>query len=397
MPGFTAQSLEPLNRECNSSGPTAMAELDRVIYLAGDGKLLIKRSGTALRREGGASDQVKPFGLAALRGKLYGTEPQCGVAASTNPVTGETNCDLVEIVTTNAKVARRMAPCGYGLAADPRTGSLTVALRTGDVVQVDPASGATRETLLTGLGTTPVTIDWSPDGNRLFIVQQQNSAVLVWDRGGGAPRNLGSAKTAVAANAVNLAGSVLVGGGTGTAVRAIAVDKGAQAGDVATAGETPSAVLATGDGVYVAFPSDLWLLRGQYTKPPSVTTPTPPPTTPPPTTPPPRVTPPTIVASVAPPPPQAPPPPPPPAPPAPPLATAAQVVAQPSAVANPAIVPGETEREAALRLAATGRHPPPAPSLIWLALAVLVCMCGLGAGAGVASRRAHRFAWAHND
>jgi hypothetical protein len=386
MRGFTAENLGEYPPACSGRGPTALTRLGDTVYWAADGRLYSKRAGSALNSSGGTG---KPWGLAALGGKLYASRPDCATAVTNDPVNG-TNCNLVEVNPATDQVIRTVADvCGFGVTADPSNGTLTVATRDGRVVAV--RSDGSTAPLLDGLAPDPaVTIDWSPDGRRLFAARQ-SGAVFSWERASGQQRPVQSANgNALAAGNtnVNMPGSLLVGTKAG-AVRAFAIDAGAPSGDVAASNEAAGALLAAPEGVYVALRTELWLLRGKFTPPPPPTT-TPPPVTAPPTTigrPPPATIP---KAVVAPPPPQAPPPPPPPAPPVPPLATATQVVAQPSAVANPAIVPGESEREAALRLAATGQPAPTPPYLLWLALAAVVCAGGFGAGS--TTRRAR--AWA---
>jgi hypothetical protein len=377
MPGFTAQQVGTMGAAvCGGQGPTALARVGAVLFVATDRGLYYTKSGGL--SSFGTNNQAAPWGLAGLGGKLYATEPRCGVAVANDPVNGS-NCRVIEVGPSNGRVLRVVADvCGYGLVADPSTGTLTVAGRNGQVVSVQPSNGAVSPLL----SAPAVSLDWSADGRRLYMADSAK-AVSVWDRSARRPVAGASALGLAAGTpALGLDGSVLTG--SAGAVKA------SPGGDVAATGEQASALLATSDGVYAAFKAELWLLRGRYT-------PVPPPGpkgTAPPTTARPRVVTNTTVprAAVAA-PAQAPPPPPPPAPPVPPLATATQAVAQPSAVANPAIVPGESEREAALRLAATGLKPPVPPTVLWLALAGVVCLGGFGVGRA-ATRRSQ--AWARS-
>lgn len=362
MPGFSAERVGEFPRSCGS-GPTAVAVVNGTVFVAADTGLYYTTRGGLSSYKGG--NQSLPWGLTVLGGALYGTTPHCGLAPATDPVDGS-NCNVVRINPGTGRGRTIAAVCGYGIAADPRTSTLTVAQRDGTVVSVTEAGAVT--TLFAAPGAQ--TLAWSEDGGRLYV-GFEGGAVRVWDRSG-ALRPVASGVRGLAAgtSSVNLAGAVLVG--VAGAVRA------EPGGDVASTGrEQPSALTASSNGVYAALRDELWLVRGRYS-------PAPPPGSPPPSTPPPTR--PRIAAPVAQPttppvaPPQAPPPPPPPAPPVPPLATAAQIAAQPSAVANPAIVPGEQEREAALRLAATRRDPPLAPTVLWLALAGVVCLGGFTLG-----------------
>jgi len=372
MPGFTAEHVGSFPNACGA-GPTSLAVVGGTLFMAADTGLYYTKQGGLTAYTG--ENQARPWGLTVLNGTLFGTTPRCGTEPATDPVEG-TNCRVVSIGTGNGRGTEVADVCGYGIAADPRTSTLTVARRDGMVVSVNPDRSAPSE-----LFSAPSarTLAWSEDGARLYI-GFENGTVSVWERSG-SPRRMagvsGVRGLAAGTSAVNLAGSALLG--VNGAVRAAPGDEVASTG-----GEQASALVAAPDGVYAAFRGDLWRLRGRYSPP------GPPP--PPRQGPPPTVARPTIQAPPAQPgpppvvPPQAPPPPPPPAPPVPPLATAAQVVAQPSAVANPAFVPGESEREAALRLAATRADGPVAPTMLWLALAGVVCLGGFTMGRFGASR-----------
>ena len=395
MPGFNAQFVRNFGGAvCDGRGPTAVTLFNNTVYFAAGEYIYAVGGGRPL---GNARGPVGPWGLAVAGGKLYATSPGCGATASPGPVND--NCNVVEMRPDNAKVVGQVSTlCGFALAADPRTGQLTVGGRDGRVVNIRTDSGDESGVIIE-LGSDPaVSLVWAPDGSRLFLAQQSGKASVL-DRGSSRLRSLPTGRTSALAtgNGVNMNGSVLAAGDGPAPVKAVAVDEGAPAGDVASSSSSVAVVVAAPDGIYVAQPTEIWLLRGRYTPPPRPGAP--PPAAPPPPTIRPRITPTSVVRGATPAlPPQAPPPPPPPAPPAPPLATAAQVVAQPSAVANPAIVPGESEREAAMRLAATGRPRPLSPSLLWLALAILVCGGGLGAGiaAGRSRSDAGRYAWAEN-
>jgi hypothetical protein len=391
-PGFNAEPVTKFPEVlCGGDGPTSTTRLGNTAYFAGNGKLYYYRPGGGL---GSHQQDVRPWGLTVVGTNMYATQPHCGAAVVNDAVQGN-NCTVVQINPNTGRSVREVASvCGYAVAPAPGGTRLTVAERNGRIVNV-PLQGGAPQLLVDLAGDPAVSLAWSNDGSRLFFVRQSGAA-FSWTSQ--TPRPLQGAARAnslAIGEPVGLRGSVLTAGDPSVPVKAVAVDQGAYAGDVSSSSAAAAVLLAAPEGIYVAQATELWLLRGQYSPA------GPPPTTPPPSTPPTtvaRVTPSSLLQSVAPPPPvQAPPPPPPPAPPAPPLATAAQVVAQPSAVANPAIVPGEQEREAAMRLAATGRPRQLAPYLLWLLLAA-VC-CGGGLGAGIAMRRADvgRYAWADND
>lgn len=392
-PGFHAVEVTDFPEVlCGGDGPTSTTRVNNTAYFAGNGKLYYYTSGGGL---GSHQQDVRPWGLAVVGSAMYATQPHCGAAVVNDPVQGN-NCTVVQLNPNTARRIREIAPvCGYAVAGAPGGTMLTVAERNGRIVNVPLQGGGAPQLLVDLAGDPAVSLAWSADGKRLFFVRQSGAA-FSWSSG--TPRPLpgaGRANSLAIGEPVSLRGSVLTAGGPSVPVKAVAADPGAYAGDVASSSAEAAVLLAAPEGIYVAQATELWLLRGQYS-PPSTPPPTTPPSTPPPTVA--SVTRTTLAPAIAPPPPvQAPPPPPPPAPPAPPLATAAQVVAQPSAVANPAIVPGEQEREAAMRLAATGRPRQLAPYLLWLLLAA-VC-CGGGLGAGMAMRRSDvgRYAWADND
>lgn len=395
MRGFTAALVRNFSGAvCAGRGPTSVAVVGSTVYFAAGEEIYAVGGGRTL---GSAKGSVGPWGLAVTGGKMYATTPGCGSDATQTAV--DDNCNVVEIRPDNARVVGEVSTaCGFALAAIPGTpGQLTVGGRDGRVVSVRIDNGSEADVLMQ-LGSDPaVSLVWSTDGARLFVAQQSGKA-SVWTKRNRSMRPLSTGRTSALAtgDGVNMNGSVLAAGDGPSPVKAVPFEDGAPSGDVAASSASAAVVVAAPDGIYVAQPNEIWLLRGRYSPPPPPGQPPPPGA--PPTTIRARVTPTSIVQGVAPAPPvQAPPPPPPPAPPAPPLATAAQVVAQPSAVANPAIVPGESEREAAMRLAATGRPRPLAPYLLWLALAAVVCGGGLGAGvaAGRRSRSdAGRYAWA---
>lgn len=396
-PGFQAERLSGYPAAmCSGRGPTAIAVLNNNVYFAGNGFLY--RTGPGRAPEGVQQD-VRPWGLAVVGANMYATQPQCGAAVVNDPVQG-TNCTVEQVNPNTGKSLRRVSTtCGFAMTHDPRTQTLTVGGRDGRILSVPLQGSAAPQMLLDLGGNDPaVSLSWSADGSRLFYARQSGGA-FVWQRGGGAPRALGGAgrvNSLSVGDAVSLPGSVLTAGDAGVPVKALAADSGAFAGDVASGASAAVVLLPVAEGIYVAQSDELWLLRGRYSPAPPPATGPPPTSAPPPTVA--RVTPTSLVQSVAPPPPaQAPPPPPPPAPPAPPLATAAQVVAQPSAVANPAIVPGEEEREAAMRLAATGRPRQLAPYLLWLLLAAVVCGGGFGAGRALRRSDVGRYAWADSD
>ena len=373
LPGFTAEALDALGTRCESHAPTAMVASKGTVVVA---------NRVAYRRLPGSEFEtsgMSAWGLAVAGDTFYATQPGCFDDVTVHPVDGS-NCRVVEFLPGTGKVTRTVSmECGYAMALDPGTGNLTVATRDGRIVGIRRSDGATVEELVTGLGGDPaVSLDWAPDGRRLFFAQLSGTAVVV-TRGGGRRTLPVTGVTGVTAGtaAVNLEGHVLLSVPGERAVRVVSPDGKPVPGPRLAAVSSPGrAMVATGEGVLLMLHDELWLLRGRYAPP------APPP--PAPTATPAAARVPVAAAPSAPPPPppaQPPPPPPPPAPPVPPLATAAQLVAQPSAVANPAIVPGEEEREAALRLAAVGREPPMAPWLVWLLLAVVACAGGTAVGA----------------
>lgn len=394
-PGFSAEKITSFPEVlCGGDGPTSTVRLNSTAYFAANGKLYSYRPGGGLASQ---QQDVRPWGLTVVGSNMYASQPQCGAGVVNNPAQGN-NCTVVQINPNTARAMREVAPlCAYAITAAPGGSALTVAERNGRVVNV-PVAGGASQLLFDLAGNPAVSLAWSSDGKRLFFVRQGREA-MVWS-GSGAPTALngaGRVNSLAIGDPVSLRGSVLTAGDPSVPVKAVAVDPGAYAGDVASSSAAAGVLLAAPEGVYVAQATELHLLRGQYSPPAPATT-LPPPSVPPTVAP--RITPTSLVQAAPPPPPvQAPPPPPPPAPPAPPLATAAQVVAQPSAVANPAIVPGDQEREAAMRLAATGRPRQLAPHLLWLLLAAVVCIGGGGLGLGLSLRRADagRYAWADND
>lgn len=383
LAGFTAVNVGSFETgPCQDEGPTAMVVANRVLYLAADG-LYVRPPGSALGREGNLS----PWGLAALRdGRLFATQPACGQPES-EPVAGN-RCNLVQFSGGNGAVVRTVSNvCGFALTDDPVGGRLTVALRSGAVVQVDPDSGAQTDQLSGPTADPVVNLDWSRDGSRLYLVRRSGS-LSVMERGTTRVL-LTSGVTGVVARTEELGLEGFALAAAGNQVRILSTDGRPPPGQALASSNSPTKRTAPGpDGAYVGVSREVWLLQGRYSPPPP---PPPPSTTTPPTTAAPERRPvPAAQATVAlppPPPAQPPPPPPPPAPPIPPLATATQLVAQPSAAANPAFVPAEEEREAALRLAAVGREPLLAPWLVWLALAVVACAGGGALGRASAARR----------
>ena len=374
IPGFTSQfEGELAGGACSGEGPTSMTVLEGVPYLAADGGLYYKRGGGLTFLDGG---NTSPWGVAATRdGKLYATQPACGVEPASPPVPGP-ECNVVELQPGTARLVRVVSNvCGYGISAHPSNGTLLIGARDGGVISLDPSTGASRRVIDVWGEDPGLTIEWTQDAKR-FYARRRSGSVVSFEP----PQTHGAVASNTTAMGVmtaelNLSGTVLVGNGQGV----ITAKEAGPTEPLARASEPIRLIHAGPSGVFVVLPSSLWLLNGKYTPPPPAAAPAPtaapapPPTAPAATAPPPRPA--TPAAPTLAPPPQAPPPPPPPAPPAPPLATASQLVGQPAAMTNAAIVPGDAEREGALRLAATAyRSPSLATWPLWLALVAVVCM-----------------------
>jgi hypothetical protein len=376
--GFTAEyagTTEPAN--CISA---VVSQGDTLLVAAGG--LYTRKPGAALNTKGGGTS-VDPWGLAVGRQeRLFATQPACDTTV--NP-TGS-NCNLVEFRRDSYAIVKTVPNvCGFAVATHPQNGRLYVASRSGgQISEVDPDSGTVRNTLNLGGGEPASSLSWSSDGQRLWYVRQGGEYGFL-PGSGGARKVLGNGAKGVNADTepVGLAPFALVT--IGEQVRLVAPGTERPPKSFLASGSSSFGVVGTGPSrTYLSIGPEVFELQGKVPPPPPP--PPPPPTASAPATGAARVPPPAAGTAAPPPaaPPQAPPPPPPPAPPVPPLATATQLVAQPSAAANPALVPADEEREAALRLAATGLPPSVAPLLIWLALAVAACTAG--AVVGVAAR-----------
>jgi hypothetical protein len=384
-PGFQAESAGHVAAGCGGSGPTAIAVVGGDVLVAA-GSYYRVHDGAAESYQG--SNVVHPFGLAAVGDRVFATEPECGVARPAGAVGGAL-CDVVEVGGTGSR-RQISTECGYGLAANPANGKLTLATYDGRIVEI-PTSGGSSTELASGLGAEPITsLSWSDDGATLFAARAGAHAAFVAI---GRSRTFTSPVSAVvsAPSGFGVSGAAIAGGGPSpSALRAVTAS--GPAIDLAGTDRAVTALTAVRatDTVYIALPDEIWLLRGRYQPPVAAPPPTAPRASPAAT--PPRPAPPSAAAPHAAVPVQ-PPPPPPPAPPTPPLASAAQFAAQPTAAANAALVPGQQDPEGAFRLAATGRHHNPA-ALVWLALAAATVVGGttIGRSTTRAARSARSFA-----
>ena len=398
VPPASAASVQPEFEGFTTTyaGTTEPAPCMSSVLLYGDtllvaaGELYTRKSGAALSRKGGGSADVNPWGLAVgRRQRLFATQPSC---TTTGNVSGS-DCNLVEIRGDNHAIIKTIPNvCGFAVAAHPQTGRLYVASRSGgQIIEVDPDTGQVTSGLNIGGSEPAYSLSWSSDGQRLWYVRQGGEYGFL--PRGGARRVLGNGAKGVNADSepVGLAPFAFVT--IGDKVRLVAPGNERPPRSSLATGSSSFGVVGTGPSrTYVSIGPEVFELQGKV--PPPAPPPPPPPPPPAPAATAGRVPPPAGAAGPPPPaaPPQAPPPPPPPAPPIPPLATATQLVAQPSVAANPALVPADEEREAALRLAATGLPPPTASWLVWLALAVVVCTTGAVVGAAARPQGARAYA-----
>jgi hypothetical protein len=377
--GFAASQVGDLSLGCTTA-PTALAVLGSAVYVA-CGRLVRDESGQAEAYTG--SSAIHPCGLATVGGNLYATTPACTEPHTTGDPVNPSNCQIVQVSTSAGGVARIIGSvCGTVMTADPVNGHVTVYVDDQHAIQdVNLASGARDISFLPMTTDLPVSLAWSTNGSTLFVVRQSGAAFAL-DRTTLQQRSLGAGWAGVAAGTagLGLADAAIVGGGPGSgAVQALRAGQPGVA--LASTGDRVAAMSASGDIIYVAFAQELWSLTGHYTPPapppaPGVTRPAPARPAPPP---------PAVVRPV--PPPAQPPPPPPPAPPAPPLATAAQFAAQPATVSNVALVPGQEDREGALRYAATAHDAGLPVVYVWLALAAAVTVTAAGLGRRTAGTR----------
>jgi hypothetical protein len=370
-PGLQAESFGHWRAAC---GPTGLvATSDGVLIAAGELVLMHPGGEGSTYGSGG----VHPYGFAAIGDRVFATEPACNEAETSDPVNGS-NCIVSEAGPQNGhRLARISTACGFGIAADPVTGDLTVGARSGGRVMDVPLSGGPKPDLITDLGPDPaIALAWSADGRTLYGTLR-NGAGFAWDRATKSRRTLAGPMIAITASPAGfgLGPAAVTGGGpSSSAVRS--VPPTGSAITLAAADQKVTALTTdhAAGRVYVALPDEIWLLTGRYQPPapPPVIKPAP---TPPAVRPVPA---PTAAPRGAPPVVQTPSPPP--APPAPPTATAAQIAAQPGAVSNVALVPGDQELEGALRLAATAHHRGPPITVVWLALAAAVAVGGVSTG-----------------
>ena len=371
-PGFTPAQVGDFTRPCGDAGPSAVATTGTVHYYAVDGALESWDPAQHQRRVGGSSSGVHPYGLAAGGGKLYATQPGCG-----EPRDLTVTCNVVEVNANNGDDVREVAPvCGTALAASPDGTQLAIATANG-IIRV-ATSGANPETVSPARA---LSVAWV--GSTIYFVREADRGVS--SIAGSLTGPIGARAIAPGTAAMGLENQLVVSTDRGLSILPVS---GGTPKQIAAASDMGQAVATAGNVILSGKRPDAWVLRGRYTPDPPPA-PVAAPVSPPPTRPapaPPRQEPVARIPRTPAPPPLAPAPPPPPVPPAPP-APVPVFVAQPSTVANPAMVPGLLDPEAAYRLAATRARPPLSPTLVWLALATAGSVAAFTAGTARGRRR----------
>lgn len=367
-PGFAAEQVGEFNVSCGGAGPSGTATDGTVHYWAIDGELELKKPREDQRRV-----EADPFGLALASGGLYATQPGC----TDRPPGLGAPCNVVRLNPATGGVTPVAEVCGTAIAASPDGGRLAVA--TADEIVTMTTAGVVQQRIpgvarsLAWMSSTIYFV--RPDGGVSSTTRPLTGPIR-------------ARAIAPGTAALGLEDHLVVSTDTGLSI--VPVGGGAPK-EIATAPDMGQAVATSGNVILVAKLPDAWALRGRYTPAgppapaPAGVAPPPPPTQTPRAAPPRADTISPVPRAPAP-PPVPPPPAAPPAPPAPP-APLPVFVAQPSAVANPAMVPGQHDPEAAYRLAATRAPRSLAPTLIWLALATAGGMAAFVTGTQSGRRR----------
>ena len=331
-PGMTQEKVADFGGGCDGGGPSAVATDGTVHYFTVNGDLQKKQPQPADQRSVGGN----VFGVAVAGGALYGTQPGCDERP---PGLGEA-CNVARINPADANDTTPIADdvCGTAITASPDGRRLAVATEN-DIVTMT-TDGGNRQTV-----PGPArALAWM--GSTIYFVRPDGG---ISTTSGSVTGPVGARAIAAGTAALGLENQLIVATGTG-----VSILRDGRLTEIARS--TDVVALATSGNVILAGKRpDAWVLRGRYTPegppPPAAAPVAPPPTRPAPAPPTPRAETITRAPRTPAPPPIAPAPAPPPVPPAPP-APLPVFVAQPSTVANPAMVPGQADPEAAYRLAA---------------------------------------------
>jgi hypothetical protein len=383
--GFKASLVDALESSCGGAGASAVATDGSTHYFAINGSLYSKRPQSPLRSYSG---RVEPWGLALSGGSLIATQPGCDTSQANQAPGPLTDCDLVRVSAENGESLGTIADiCGTGVAA--LGSSLAVATRDGRIVTVGASGGAVRD-VATNLSPVATQLAWALDGGTIFFTRLDGDGVWSVPAGGGAVKRIASVAgrgLIAGTKALGAAGKLLVAGGG--RLQLVRIDNGTRA-EAGEASSLAGPIAAAGNTILVAMTQEAWVLKGAFPGPP------PPPRTvsaPPAGAPPPPPAAPGAPPAALPPPPISPAPPPPPVPPAPPAPVQA-FITQPSAVTNPALVPGQEDPEVALRHAATRRQPVASTAEVWLIFVVAATMIGSAGFLAGHSRQRRSPAWA---